>query len=165
MKIRLINILITLFCVSVFQFTSIAQSNTTNIKVLTEKADLILIGKVSAQNSRWNANKTRILTDVTLNVDEFLKGTTNNEKLVLTTLGGEVGDVGELYSHMPRFNNEEEVLIFVTEDKQNKSYKVLNGEDGKLTLYEDEITGEKVTSSNKKISSLKNEIKNYMETQ
>ena len=163
MKIRLIYLLITLLCVSGFQLTSIAQSNKAEIKVLTESADLILIGKVSERNSRWNKDNTRIYTDVTINVDEYLKGNGTNDRLIVTTLGGEVGEIGEFYTHIPRFNNEEEVLIFLKQDQRDMSYRVLNGEDGKLTLYEDNISGEKVTSSNNKISSLKREIKNYVE--
>ncbi len=98
-----------------------------------------------------------------MQVDEYLKGNKVNKSIVVTTPGGEVGEVGELYTHMPRFNDDENVLVFVKEDKKDKSYKVLNGEDGKMTLYNDKITGEKVTSSNKKISMLKKEIKNYVD--
>ncbi|MEJ2194268.1 MAG: hypothetical protein P8X73_05345 [Ignavibacteriaceae bacterium] len=163
MNIRLVYLLITFLCLNGFQFTSLAQSSVNEIKFLTEKADLILIGKVSERNSRWNKDNTRIYTDVVLNVDEYLKGSGNDDKIIVTTLGGEIGEVGELYTHMPRFNSEEDVLIFLKQDQKNMSYNVLNGEDGKLTLYEDNITGEKVTSSNKKISSLKQEIKNYVE--
>jgi hypothetical protein len=100
-----------------------------------------------------------------LEVEEYLKGNNNNKTLVVTTPGGEVGEVGELYTHMPRFSKDEEVLLFVKKDKQETNYKVLNGEDGKMTLYTDKKTGEKITSSNKKISKLKNEIKNYVEQQ
>jgi len=165
MKIRLVYLLITLLCVSGFQLTSIAQSNKTEIKVLAQSADLILIGKVSERNSRWNKDNTKIYTDVTINVDEYLKGNGTNDKIIVTTLGGEVGEVGEFYTHVPRFDEEENVLIFLTYDQRDMSYRVLNGEDGKLTLYEDNITGEKITPSNTKISSLKNEIKNFVKKQ
>ena len=64
---------------------------------------------------------------------------------------------------MPRFSKDEDVLLFVKKDKRDLDYKVFNGEDGKMTLYTDKKTGEKMTSSNKKISTLKKEIKNYVE--
>jgi len=163
MKIKAVYLLITFLCLSEFQFTSFAQTNINEIKVLSEKADLILIGKVSERNSRWNKDNTKIYTDVSINVDEYLKGNGINDRIIVTTLGGEVGEVGEFYTHIPRFINEEDVLIFLEQDQKDMSYRVLNGEDGKLTLYKDNITGEKITSSHTKISSLKTEIKNYVE--
>ena len=140
-----------------------SQSLQPDIKTLSMGADIIVTGKVVNQKSQWNKDKTRISTQSTIAVDEYLKGNDGNNKLIVTTPGGEVGEVGELYTHMPRFSSDEEVLVFVKQDKKDMSYKVLNGEDGKLTLFKDKTTGESVTSSNKKISSLKKEIKNYVE--
>ena len=141
---------------------TLPQTIQARMQNLTEKSDMILEGKVVKQNSSWNQNKTRIFTEVTIQVDEYLKGNSGNKTIVVTTPGGEVGDVGELYTHMPSFKSDEAVMLFVKEDKRDKSYKVLNGEDGKLTLYKDKKTGEKVTSFNRKISNLKKEIKDYV---
>jgi hypothetical protein len=135
------------------------------MKKLSENSDLIVEGKVVQKKSNWNENKTRIYTDVTLQVDEYLKGNQGNKTIVVTTPGGEVDEVGELYTHMPRFENDENVLVFVKENKKSKNYKVLNGEEGKMTLYNDKITGEKVTPSNMKMSKLKEEIKDYVNKQ
>jgi len=141
---------------------SYPQSINSSIKSLSEKADLIVEGKVIQKKSSWNKDKTRIYTDVTVQVDDYLKGNKGNNNIVITTMGGEVDGVGELYTHMPRFNNDENVLVFVKEDKKDKSLKVFNGEEGKVTLYKDKVTGERVTSFNKKISTLKKEIKSYV---
>jgi hypothetical protein len=159
------NLLIIIFLIYGVQSTLQAQSIQSTTKSLSENSDVILEGKVVKQNSSWNQNKTRIYTEVTVEIDEYLKGNKGNKTLIVTTPGGEVGDVGELYSHMPSFSNDEEVLLFVKKDKQGENYKVLNGEDGKLTLYRDKKTGEKVTSFNKKISTLKKEIKSYVDKQ
>ena len=43
-----------------------------------------------------------------------------------------------------------------------KKINKIDGEEGKLTLYDDIKTGEKVTSFNKKVSALKTEIKGYV---
>ena len=161
-----INLFAQILVLIIFlQFNIQAQTIQSEIKYLALGADIILTGKVVNQNSNWNHDKTRISTQSTIEVDELLKGDISNNKIVVTTPGGEVGEVGELYTHMPKFSNEEEVLVFVKQDKKDMSYKVLNGEDGKLTLYRDKVTGENVTSFNKKISSLKKEIKNYVEKQ
>jgi hypothetical protein len=165
MRTKYIYPIFVLLLLSGFMITSLSQTIPTDIKNLTAEADVILTGKVTKQNSSWNQDKTRIFTEVTVEVDEYLKGTNTNKTLVVNTPGGEVGEVGELYTHMPRFSKDEEVLLFVKKDKNDLSYKVLNGDDGKMTLYTDKKTGEKMTSSNKKVSILKNEIKNYVQKQ
>jgi len=151
-------IMVTFF----FHFDAHSQSNESLIKNLSEGADIILTGKVVEQNSSWNKDKTRIFTNVVVQAEEYLKGDYSEKSIALTTLGGEVGEVGELYSHMPRFSNDEEVLLFVKKDKKDMNYKVLNGEAGKLTLYRNK-NGEMVTSGDKKISALKNEIKSFVD--
>jgi hypothetical protein len=148
-----------------FSTGTFSQSMQAKMKKLSENSDLIVEGKVVQKKSNWNENKTRIYTDVTLQVDEYLKGNQGNKTIVVTTPGGEVDEVGELYTHMPRFENDENVLVFVKENKKSKNYKVLNGEEGKMTLYNDKITGEKVTPSNMKMSKLKEEIKDYVNKQ
>ena len=158
--------LFILFCG--FQLTTFAQSShkaLSEIKMLSKGSDVILTGKVAKQKSNWNKNKTRIYTEATLQVDEYIKGNNGSNTVVVTYPGGEVGDVGELYTHMPKFSNNEEVLVFLKKDKTDKSYKVFDGENGKISVIKDEKTGEKVTSSKVKISDLKAEIKNYMKAQ
>jgi hypothetical protein len=163
MRTKYIYPFFVLLLLSGFKSTSLSQTIQSDIQSLSKGADVILTGKVTKQNSSWNKDKTRIYTDVTLEVEEYLKGNNGNKTLVVSTPGGEVGEVGEIYSHMPKFNNEEEVLLFVKKDKKELSYKVVNGEEGKIALYTDKNTGEKVTSSNRKISTLKKEIKDYVE--
>jgi hypothetical protein len=160
-KIFFYAILITFFIHSEGR----SQSIQSEIKNLSEGADIILTGKVVNQKSQWNADKTRISTQTTIKVDEYLKGSIVDDRLVVTTPGGEIGEVGELYSHMPRFSNDEEVLLFVKNDNKDLSYKILNGEQGKLTLFDDKNSGEKITGFNMKISELKKEIKSYVKEQ
>jgi len=139
-----------------------AQQNSNEIKNLSMGADVIITGKVSQQTSSWNENHTRIYTSATIQVDEYLKGSNNGSPVVVRYLGGEVGDIGEQYSHMPRFEDKEEVLVFLKKDQKNSEYKVFSGEDGKFSIINDPKTGEKVTTSNVPLSSLKAKIKNYV---
>jgi len=145
-----------------FCFTALGQLTSTEVKTMSENADLIITGKVINQSSSWNKDKTRIYTQATIQVEESLKGNTNGGSVVVSYLGGEVGDVGEIYSHMPRFENEEEVLVFLKRDNANTDYKVFNGEDGKINVLVDPKTGEKITTSNAQINSLKAQIKSYV---
>ncbi len=144
------------------QFNTLAQLNSSEIIDMSKSADLILTGKITSQNSSWNENQTRIYTYATIQVEEFLKGSSNGEAVVVSYPGGEVGDIGEVYSHMPRFENNEEVLVFLKKNTQNDSYNVVSGEDGKITVINDPKTGEKITTSNVQINSLKTQIKSYV---
>ena len=148
------------FCVlspSVF-----AQHYASELKELSKEAEIILTGKVTGQVSSWSEDKSRIYTQTTIEVEEYVKGSNNGSSVVVKSLGGEVGDVGELYSHMPRFQDNEEVLLFLKKDLNDSNFKVLNGEEGKIAIVTDSKTGEKYTASNVKINSLKAEIKNYV---
>ena len=139
-----------------------AQQATAELKDLSRDADLIITGKVIQQTSSWNEDRTRIYTSATIQVGDYIKGANNGGSVVVTHLGGEVGDVGETYSHVPTFENNEEVLVFLKKDNTNSEYKVLYGEDGKIGLTNDTRTGEKVTNSKVPVSSLKAQIKNYI---
>lgn len=147
---------------SIFNLVAIAQSESPVIKNLAENADVILLGKVTQKVSNWNVSKTRIYTTTTVQVEEFLKGNNSQNNLEITTLGGEVGEVGELYTHLPIFDQDEEVLVFLKKDTQNNKYKVLNGADGKITVLEDAATKEKITSSKIPIKELKSQINHFI---
>jgi hypothetical protein len=159
-KQKLLLMAAVFFCAS-YSFT-LAQSGVSEIKYLSESADLILTGKVTQQASSWNDDKTRIYTKATIQVDEYLKGTNQGNTVTINYPGGEVGEIGEVYSHMPRFQNDEEVLVFLKKDEKNSDYKIFNGENGKIRVISDPQTGEKVTTSNVQINSLKTQIKNYI---
>ena len=145
----------------IFSSSTYAQDNASGITKLSKGADLIFTGKVVKQNSTWNEDKTRIFTNVTITVDNYLKGYEGNT-IIITHPGGEIGDVGELYTHVPTFTDKEEVLLFVKKDSQSKYYEVFQGESGKMTILEDKVTGEKKTVQNRKVTTLKNEIKNSL---
>jgi len=150
-------ILITLF----IHTETHSQSIQAEIKNLSEGADMIVTGKVVDQKSEWSSDKSKIYTNVTIQVDEFLKGSNNQNQIVIKNLGGEVGNVGETYSHVPTFTNEEDVLVFIKKSEKDQSLRVFQGDEGKMTFYQDKKTGEKVTSKNIKASEMKKEIKNY----
>ena len=142
--------------------TFFAQQMAVELKDLCQNADVIITGRVTQQISNWNEDNTRIYTLATIEVEEYLKGNNASGSVVVNYLGGEVGDVGELYSHMPRFEDEEEVLVFLKRDDQTTQFKVLSGEEGKINIIRDPKTGEKVTNSNVRINSLKAQINSYL---
>ena len=162
MKYKLKILLLVLLLLSGFHFSSFAQFSSPEIRNLTSGADIILTGKVTQQTSSWNENKTRIYTKATIQVNEYIKGNNTGGTVTVNYPGGEIGEIGEMYSHMPRFGDNEEVLVFLKKSENNTDYKVLNGEEGKITLLSDETTGLKTTNSNVPLNSLKQQIINHL---
>ena len=160
-KYREIFILISLIFILPITF-NFSQQNTASLKNLTKKSEIILTGKVLKKKSNWNKNKSKIYTDVTVEVDDYLKGQNSKKEIIVRQQGGEVGKIGELYTHMPKFVDDEEVLLFVIKDRKDNNYKVVDGENGKMSLFKDKRSGERVTSSREKVKNLKEEIKRHM---
>lgn len=156
---------VSLIFIFTFQINSLAQRNTSELKYLAKNSDAIITGKVVQQKSQWNEDKTRIYTNATLDVEEYIKGKINKRSITVKYPGGEVGEVGELYTHVATLSNDEEVLLFVKKDPWDMNYKILGGEDGKITIYTDKKTGEKITSQFKKVSAYKKEIKKLITEQ
>jgi len=159
---RSIKFLVILFVILLNPLASFAQKESPAIKELSKGADVIVTGKVTQKKSAWNENKTRIYTRASIQVDEYLKGKSQVNSVEIIYPGGEVGNVGEIYTHMPSFENNEEVLVFLKKDRKNNFFRVFNGEDGKITVLDDKKTGQKVTTSNVSLNSIKAEIKNYI---
>jgi len=145
-----------------FYSTCFAQQEAVDLKELTTNSDAIITGKVTQKTSSWNKDKTRIYTLATVQVDEYIKGNSSGNTVTIKYPGGEVGEVGELYSHMPRFEDNEEVMVFLQKDGNSSDFKVSNGENGKISLINDPKTGELITNSNVRISTLKSQIKNIL---
>ncbi|MGE5456852.1 MAG: hypothetical protein ACM3RX_00700 [Methanococcaceae archaeon] len=137
-----------------------SQSAEYKLKALSDNADVIAVGNISSQVSGWNSDKSRIFTEATLKISEILKGDNNGGKVVITYPGGEIDGVGEIYTHMPKFEKNEDVLVFLKKD--NKGYKVYDGEDGKIKIITDSKSGQKMTTSNVRLESLKKQIKEYL---
>lgn len=140
-----------------------SQSLSADIKSLAQNADVIVTGKVIDQNSVWSKARTMILTHVTVRVDDLIKGSAGQTNITIIHPGGEIDNIGEYYSHIPVFKVNEEVLLFLKKDQGINSYKVLEGESGKLKLYNDPVNGEKITARHKKASDLKKEIRSYVQ--
>lgn len=154
----LIYIAVYLLPLSIIQ----SQQISADLKTLTKNSEVVLIGKVTKQESKWNENKSAIYTDVTIEVDEYLKGQRGEKSITVSHLGGEVGEVGELYTHIPTFQEQEEMLLFVKMNKNDGKYQVYNGDNGKIEIMENNNSKEKYTKLNKKIDDLRKEIKTYL---
>ena len=159
MLTKYVRLFLWVFLLSGMLSTSFSQQVIAKIEQLTKGADVILTGKVTKQNSSWNQNKTRIITHTTVQVDGYLKGSNNENFVVVNHPGGEIGDVGEWYSHMPTFKNDEEVLLFLKKDKKSSGYHVYDGEEGKINIINDPRTGEKMTAFNIPVKTSKMQLR------
>ena len=62
-----------------------------NLEQMTDRADLIFTGQVLDKRAEWNADRTRIYTFVTFEVDDYLKGGNAARVTTVRLLGGQVG--------------------------------------------------------------------------
>jgi hypothetical protein len=162
MALKSVHTLLLVLFLSALCPAYFAQHMGVKLQDLSVGADVIITGKVTQQSSSWNQDKSRIYTYATIQVNEYLKGNEGGGPVVVRYLGGEVGDIGEQYSHMPSFEDQEDVLVFLKKNETGSDYKVFAGEDGKISIINDPKTGEKVTTSNVPLNSLKAQIKNYV---
>jgi len=107
---------------------------------LTDRAAIVAMGTVSQVRAEWNPGRTRIVTRVTVSVDQYLKGGTTQALMTLTVPGGELGEIGEVYSHTARFKEQERVVVFAEPDTGGELH-VTAGDQGKVTITEDRLTG------------------------
>ena len=108
-----------------------------------DRSDDIITGTVVAAESYWNEHQ-QIVTDVTVEVDETIKGRKNKESYThFTMMGGQVGPIAAHVTHMPTFEAGEEVLLFLEDSRQGNGHIVVAGKDGKGEIVEDEESGEK----------------------
>ena len=121
-----------------------------SLEQMTERADAIYLGRVTGARADWNAERTRIYTYVTLEVDRYLKGGSGARSETVRLLGGRVGPYLAMVPGTPRFDVGEEVLLFAS-GRGARIPTVLGLSLGKFTVVSD-AAGEKVVQRD--ISSL-----------
>ena len=131
---------ILVFFIPVFLW---GQPKTVQTAQLVRDSEVIVVGTVGSLRSEWNADKTRIQTVVTIRVDETIMGAVDAGALTVVIPGGEVGEVGEWYSHSVRFKDAEEVVVFAKKDRQGV-LRVTGGEHGKFLVEKDLKAGSKI---------------------
>ncbi len=128
---------LVLCCSIAFATTFLPQS----LDDLDRKADYIVIGKVVGQEGILE-NKT-IMTQTTIDVEEWLKGFSLADTLVVNELGGLAGDVMMVVPGSPKFEDGERVALFVTGDKPTRWWNPVAGHtvgmaQGKFSIKTDE---------------------------
>ncbi len=128
---------IILFILLVSYFNAFHYAQTQSIlEELSQKSDLIITGNVTKVISRWDANKARIWTYITIVPTEYLKGTKSTNEITIKIIGGKVGDITMDVSGVPKFNSNEQTFLFLKK-RPDGNYTVFDWHNGKYTLTND----------------------------
>jgi hypothetical protein len=144
--------------------TAQAQLVQTSMERLTQESDAVVVGKVASLSSEWNETKTRIQTRVTIAVDQSVKGDASMTEMTIVIPGGEVGGIGEVYSHAPRFLRDEAVVVFAKKSSTG-DYRVSNGSQGKFTVLKDELSNKLVVAGGSSLEEFTATIKTALQSQ
>ena len=103
-----------------------------DLSALTQSSDAVVHGTVKKTESRWSGDQKRIVTEVSIDVSEFIKGRGAKTVVVLQP-GGEVGGIGQKISGLASFAEGEEVVLFLERQGAQK-YRVAGMAQGKYRV-------------------------------
>ncbi len=87
---------------------------------LVIEADLILTGTVMGIDSYWNAEATFIFTDISLSVENVIKGETSFQAITVVVKGGHVGDKILKIEGFPELSLNQKLQLFLKQQDENK---------------------------------------------
>ena len=119
-----------------------SQARETSLEELTRTSTIVVLGKATGMESFWNEEQTRIITEVTIQVEEHVKGEGEAETKI-TVPGGRIGNTLYEVSDMPVFVEGEQILVFLWRHPSGRQL-VTAGTQGKLSVVEDRQRGERV---------------------
>jgi hypothetical protein len=143
---------------------ALSQSGLAVTEDLTQRADVVVIGKVTEVRPEWSGDRSRIYSNVTVLVDEHIKGDKSQQSVVIATLGGEIDGLGEVYSHTARFKADEQVIVFAAADRQGL-LRVVGGDEGKLTVTKDARTGMQMVGDRESLNAFTSRLKSVVQAQ
>lgn len=101
------------------------------LKDLVAYSDLIVVGEVKSK--RVFTEKGRILTSVIISEKSVLKGTAPKQ-IEIVQYGGRTEKMTSYVPGMPRFVENEKVLLFLEQPKNRKTFVVTGMSQGKFTV-------------------------------
>jgi hypothetical protein len=139
-----------------------------SIEDLAIRSSLVVTGKVTEIESRWNDLHNQISTYVPIEIESFLKGSQKEESITITQWGGVVGDTAMTIIGSPAFSQDERVLVFLKPEPGTTDKIVVTGlAQGKFHVETDSVTGE-VTAENEfegklPLSSIDNRLRRLLQ--
>lgn len=107
---------------------------------LGSQSEVVVRGHVGDVRSYWNEDRTRILTEVEVQVDEPYKGAPS-ARVQIVQMGGVVDGVRMTVHGLPDWQRDEEVLVFLEQSLPGK-FRVSGFSQGKFDLQRDSQSGE-----------------------
>ena len=135
-----------------------SQSRKVTTAELAQQSEVVARGSVKQLKSAWEGKKERIVTYVTIQVEEFIKGGGSEKTLTLVNPGGEVDGVGEIYTHMATFREGEDVIVFAQKDHEGR-LRVAGGQQGKFRLEKDNVTGKTIVGGATTVEDFSTDVK------
>jgi len=81
---------------------------------IAQAADYIIEGTVDKVDSRWNEDRSSIVTYSDIAIEKYVKGTPFTvNKLQIITPGGTVGDISQAVEDQPIFHQGKQVTIYL----------------------------------------------------
>lgn len=88
-----------------------------DVEELVASNRTVVVGQVTDARSYWNKDKTFILTDVRISVNEVVKGNLQDQEITVTIMGGRVGEVTTLIMGGPELIPGKSYLLFLNEEQ------------------------------------------------
>jgi Tol biopolymer transport system component len=110
----------------------------TGIDELTLNAEIIAIGTVFEKDSRWNSEHTHIITRILFSVEQYLKGSSTQDQILIITPGGTVDGITEWVSGAVDFEPHERAIVFL-EKSEDGSYQLYR--QGKSSVIMERVNG------------------------
>src|SRR5215813_12728396 len=112
-------LIITVFILGASKIEASAEGlNELSDEALAVSARAIVTGRVARIESRWNADREAIYTDITIELSKVIKGEIKSDRIVIEQLGGRVGNRQALLLGSPKFDLGENVLLFLNTDSR-----------------------------------------------
>lgn len=105
---------------------------------MVSQADAVVEGRVIEAHSFWNAERTAILTEAVLEVEDSIVGAAPTY-VNLRTFGGRVGDYWIVAHGFPTFTVGERLVVFL-EPEQDGAHRVLGYQQGQYRVREEKGT-------------------------
>lgn len=105
-----------------------------SLEQLVQRADHVVLATAEAENARYDA-RGRIVTDFTIRIDEVMKGSTRvGARLVMTRLGGAIGDLGMRVEGEPHLAVGVRYVLFLRAGRDGRTLRAVGMSQGVMEV-------------------------------
>ena len=122
--------------------------NSSSLQKMTAASDHIVIAQVVVTKSYYGPKRQKIYTDVTLEINETIKGRLQkSDRIQITLWGGTVDGITTFVTDYPEFSKNQESVLFFAEKTatktEKKHFQIVSLSGGKFDISTDPKTNEK----------------------